>query len=288
MREEEIPVPDTEKIIRQRKRAGSGYSRSRWNSMKHGLAANTVVVPGEDPAAFDRLLAEYIEEWNPGGPTQARLVRELAIIDWKLTRYARAEQAYHRQTMIAGYAKVSPALGGGNVDEEELKLTRKSVLQGSEGAILGQIIGDPHANVEPESHADIQEYIRRLLDLNSGRDDSLVLAIFHLPPKFQELWKLAIENPAKFARFRLSINLPEVAVKKADWPSFKDWVNDFALPYLEALHGAHDFSRDYNRHVTELLNISAMEGLASVWRYEDRLHNQRKNALAMLLRLQGK
>ncbi len=89
MREEEVTVSDIEKLVRQRKRAGSGYSRSRWNSMKHGLAANTVVVPGEDTEAFDRLLAEYIEEWKPGGPTQTRLVRELAVIDWKLTRYAR-------------------------------------------------------------------------------------------------------------------------------------------------------------------------------------------------------
>ena len=127
-----------------------------------------------------------------------------------------------------------------------------------------------------------------MLDLNSGGDDSLVLAVFHLPPKFQKLWKLAVEHPTEFARFRRSLNLPEAAVKNADWPSFIDWVNDFALPYLDALHGAHGFSRDYHQHVTELLNINAIEGLACIWRYEDRLHNQRKHALAMLLRLQGK
>jgi hypothetical protein len=40
--------------------------------------------------------------------------------------------------------------------------------------------------------------------------------------------------------------------------------------------------------LTELMNLAAMEGLESTWRYEDRLHSQRKNALAVLLRLQGR
>jgi len=42
------------------------------------------------------------------------------------------------------------------------------------------------------------------------------------------------------------------------------------------------------RHMTELMNLTAVEGLESIWRYEDRLLAQRKNALAVLLRLQGK
>jgi hypothetical protein len=40
--------------------------------------------------------------------------------------------------------------------------------------------------------------------------------------------------------------------------------------------------------MTELMDLTAVEGLESVWRYEDRLLSQRKNALAVLLRLQGK
>jgi len=40
--------------------------------------------------------------------------------------------------------------------------------------------------------------------------------------------------------------------------------------------------------MTELMNLTAMEGMEGIWRYEDRLLAQRKNALAVLLRLQGK
>jgi len=87
-------------ISRRDKRAGAGYSRSRWNATKHGLAGDRVVIAGEDPEEFDRLLLEYIDEWEPRGRTQERLVEELAAIDWKLTRYARVEQAYHRQATL--------------------------------------------------------------------------------------------------------------------------------------------------------------------------------------------
>lgn len=50
-------------ISEHRKRAGAGYARSRWNATKHGLAAGNVVIPGEDPEAFERLLQDYIDEW---------------------------------------------------------------------------------------------------------------------------------------------------------------------------------------------------------------------------------
>jgi hypothetical protein len=47
-------------------------------------------------------------------------------------------------------------------------------------------------------------------------------------------------------------------------------------------------ARDHQRRLTELMNLTAMEGMENIWRYEDRLLAQRKNALAVLLRLQGK
>ena len=131
-------------------------------------------------------------------------------------------------------------------------------------------------------------YLHRLLAFRSRDNDSLKLALFHLPPRFQDLWKMANEDPTAFARFLRSRDLLEVAVAKPDWPNFAKWVTDFAVPYLQGLHAVHTKAHDHQRHMTELMNLTAMEGLESIWRYEDRLHAQRKNALAVLLRLQGK
>jgi hypothetical protein len=46
-------------------------------------------------------------------------------------------------------------------------------------------------------------------------------------------------------------------------------------------------ARDHQRHVTELMNRAAMEGMQGIWRYGQRVLAQRKNALAVLLRLRG-
>jgi hypothetical protein len=99
---------------------------------------------------------------------------------------------------------------------------------------------------------------------------------------------MASEDPLAFARFLRSRDVPEVTVSEADWPNFPKWVTGFALPYLKSLHAIQVRARDQQRHMTELMNLTAMEGMEGIWRYEDRLLAQRKNALAVLLRLQGK
>lgn len=53
-------------------------------------------------------------------------------------------------------------------------------------------------------------------------------------------------------------------------------------------HEQGDRSAAKAGRVTERMSLTAMEGMESCWRYEDRLLAQRKIALAVLLRLQGK
>src|SRR5258707_9758000 len=40
-------------------------SRSRFNGTKHGMRAETLVLPGEDPARYERRLAALIERHDP-------------------------------------------------------------------------------------------------------------------------------------------------------------------------------------------------------------------------------
>jgi len=283
------PMSSTSRgISRREKRAGAGYSRSRWNATKHGLAGDRVVIAGEDPEEFERLLLEYIDEWEPRGRTQERLVEELAAIDWKLTRYARVEQAYHRQTVAAGSEKLSLPLSNIDAGIDGLVHTRRSALRDGAWSANEAIVDDGVAGADPDALKEMRRYLRRLLEFRSRDEESLKLAVFHLPPRFRDLWEMACEDPLAFARFLRSRDLAEVIVEQADWPSFSQWVIGFALPYLRSLHAVHAKALDHQRHMTELMNLTAMEGLESIWRYEDRLYNQRKNALAALLRLQGR
>ena len=72
-----------------------GRAAVRLNGLKHGLCAETVVVPGEDPAQFEALLEAYRAEYQPATPSAEFLVRQVAMADWRLLRLHRIEAAFH-------------------------------------------------------------------------------------------------------------------------------------------------------------------------------------------------
>ena len=67
--------------------------RTRFNNLKHGLRAEEVVLPGEDPAAFEAELQAWIDDWKPRSHTRAVLVERAAIASWRLRRATRSESA---------------------------------------------------------------------------------------------------------------------------------------------------------------------------------------------------
>lgn len=68
-------------------RSETGKLASSRNSLKHGLAASTLLIPGEDPAAFESLRDVLLEEHQPASETEALLIKEMAQSYW-LTRRA--------------------------------------------------------------------------------------------------------------------------------------------------------------------------------------------------------
>jgi hypothetical protein len=68
-------------------RSIAGKLASSRNSLRHGLASGTLIIPGEDPAAFEQLTAALLEEHQPAGDTETLLVHEMAR-SWWLTQRA--------------------------------------------------------------------------------------------------------------------------------------------------------------------------------------------------------
>ena len=64
---------------------------SSRNSLKHGLASGQILIPGEDPAAFEALLRDLSEEHRPATPTEELLVREMAQSYWLTQRAIRLQ-----------------------------------------------------------------------------------------------------------------------------------------------------------------------------------------------------
>jgi hypothetical protein len=68
---------------------------SKWNSLKHGLLAKTVVLRWgplkEDEKEFEQLLSDLRNDLSPVGALEEMLVEEIAVCYWRMRRVLRAE-----------------------------------------------------------------------------------------------------------------------------------------------------------------------------------------------------
>ena len=75
-------------------RTEEGKSRAAKNSLKHGLLARDTVLPGEDPADFDRQLAALEADIQPANSLEFELVRQITDAQWRMRRLTRLETGF--------------------------------------------------------------------------------------------------------------------------------------------------------------------------------------------------
>src|SRR5437016_1299828 len=64
----------------------NGKQRSRCNSYRHGLSAQTVIFGVEDAAEYDAFESEIVAEYDPKSVIEKELTRRLASLLWRLRR----------------------------------------------------------------------------------------------------------------------------------------------------------------------------------------------------------
>jgi hypothetical protein len=74
-------------------RSAQGKSSSRLNAIKHGLRAEQVVLPTEDPDEFNEHSADWYDDWKPATATRRHLVERLAVASWRMRRCVRVESS---------------------------------------------------------------------------------------------------------------------------------------------------------------------------------------------------
>ena len=70
------------------------YSKSRYNAVRHGMTANTVVLSGESKHEFDSLLADFRDRINPDGAVEDQLVDQIVFSFWKIRRCRNADRLF--------------------------------------------------------------------------------------------------------------------------------------------------------------------------------------------------
>lgn len=63
-----------------------GKARSAMNAARHGLTAETIVLPGEESSSFEELLADYVHLFAPDNRFELDLIHELAATRWRMQR----------------------------------------------------------------------------------------------------------------------------------------------------------------------------------------------------------
>ena len=98
-------------------RSAEGKSASRFNALKHGMDAASIVIPGEDPAEYEALAAHYLDEYHPQSPSESFHVDAMLRADWQKRRLQAVEGDLYRSiiaessnaTLIAALLSDSPA-----------------------------------------------------------------------------------------------------------------------------------------------------------------------------------
>src|SRR5579863_6960193 len=73
-------------------RTDQGKAASSQNSLKHGLTArNSVLLPGEDEAAYRTMCADFFQAFSPAGAPEHELIQTLCDTQWRIHRCARLE-----------------------------------------------------------------------------------------------------------------------------------------------------------------------------------------------------
>jgi hypothetical protein len=72
-------------------RTAAGKQRSSLNALRHGLTGQTIVLPTEDHAAYQRHSQSFLNEYRPKEATETQLVQSLIDTSWQLNRAAAVE-----------------------------------------------------------------------------------------------------------------------------------------------------------------------------------------------------
>src|SRR5437016_14645459 len=67
-------------------RTEAGKQRSSLNALRHGLTGQTVVLPSDDLAAYERHCKGFFNQYQPKNPTEVQLTQTVADLSWRLNR----------------------------------------------------------------------------------------------------------------------------------------------------------------------------------------------------------
>ncbi len=82
-------------------RTAAGKSIASQNAIRHGLSAQSTVIPGEDPEEFDSFRQMMLDDLAPAGALEVMLTDRIVAALWKLHRAGRIETELFKEMDIS-------------------------------------------------------------------------------------------------------------------------------------------------------------------------------------------
>jgi hypothetical protein len=89
-------------------RTPEGRDAVRLNGLRHGLRAETAVLPIEDPAEFDQLQQQLKAELQPIGAQETLLFEDIVLAAWRLRRARAYDTAVTARLLAANIVEPDP------------------------------------------------------------------------------------------------------------------------------------------------------------------------------------
>jgi hypothetical protein len=146
-----------------------GKATSSLNSLRHGLSATNLLLPGEDAQEYERHLDGYFAAFTPATLPEAQVVAQVGDLAWKVERLTKLENNRLRARLeekleetdafrlvistrraLEALSGLVVALDARRTAPKELELT-EALLCGLEGtvSILREVPGLPEAVIQP-------------------------------------------------------------------------------------------------------------------------------------------
>jgi hypothetical protein len=249
--------------------AGGDYGETRFNALRHGILSRYTVLPWEDQADYQALLAAFIAEHAPVGATEEHLVEELAGIVWRKRRLRLAEAAVYREKLRRSS---SDHIGPNHVASAALlPLTGDSESNASIPRAIAAAAADTARDLR-EATRDQGMSQRALNILEAGGPDAYETALDALRDDTREYWQDCLSEPPDDG---LTYTATPEALKTWIEHHWQEWYDQ---PIVELQH------RDAIRE--QALGIAyAADGLEAPARYEIHLDRKLERILAMLIKL---
>jgi hypothetical protein len=164
-------------------RTEGGKQRSSLNALRHGLTSRTALLPSEDPAAYERHVRQFHDEYQPQGPTETQLLRELIDTAWRLNRIPALEAE-----LLARAADPTPEfdivdahqlLSRLSLNSQRLSRQFQKALEQLRDLQAERLPYHPAQDGFVFSNDEIETYSQRLIRLNQSRHIEHIR--FHAP-----------------------------------------------------------------------------------------------------------